>query len=266
MWVSLDAGVRFNPIWREGMLKDSIFTAIANSLRLASMNFLGSSSDSRFWEQSSFNLLKNALIYCAAKHDYFTFKELYAALVDARDGKIVEELVACLTAEENTTRWDSEELDNIEMATNYFRSEFTQMDEKIRTSILATATSFLNEFLEHRVARVLSPNRDDINLPSMSWAIREGKMICIHIENDALARSIGTLLKLLYQEAVLARVRGVDPNFTRHALLVMDEYQDDALGGCDGNALGLTGHCEKTVVAEARASATRGNILVLVHD
>jgi hypothetical protein len=232
LWVSLDAGVRFNPIWREGMLVESNFTAVANSLRLASMNFIGSSSDSRFWEQSSFNLLKNALIYCSAKHDYFTFKELYRALVDARDGKLVDELVAYLAEPERTQQWNAEERGNLEMATNYFRSEFTQMDEKIRTSILATATSFLNEFLEYRVSRVLSPERAEINLPSMAWAVREGKMICIHIENDALARSIGTLLKLLYQEAILARVRGPEgSSFTRHALLIMDEYQDVATSG-----------------------------------
>lgn len=232
LWVSLDAGVRFNPIWREGMLVESNFTAVANSLRLASMNFIGSSSDSRFWEQSSFNLLKNALIYCSAKYDYFTFKELYRALVDARDGKIVDELVGYLSAPESAQKWNAEERGNLEMATNYFRSEFTQMDEKIRTSILATATSFLNEFLEYRVSRVLSPERAEINLPSMTWAVREGKMICIHIENDALARSIGTLLKLLYQEAILARVRGPEAQtFTRHALLIMDEYQDVATSG-----------------------------------
>ncbi|MGK5083734.1 type IV secretion system DNA-binding domain-containing protein [Bdellovibrionota bacterium FG-1] len=235
LWVSLESGaatVRFNPIWREGMLVESNFTAVANSLRLASMNFIGSSSDSRFWEQSSFNLLKTALIYCAAKHDYFTFKELYRALVDARDGKIVEELVSYLATPESANKWNAEERGNLEMATNYFRSEFTQMDEKIRTSILATATSFLNEFLEYRVSRVLSPERSEINLPSMTWAVREGKMICIHIENDALARSIGTLLKLLYQEAILARVRGPEAQtFTRHALLIMDEYQDVATSG-----------------------------------
>ena len=74
LWVSLDGTVKFNPIWYEGMLRNSAFTSVANTLRLASMNFLGSSSDSRFWEQSSFNLLKNALVYCAARHDYFTFR------------------------------------------------------------------------------------------------------------------------------------------------------------------------------------------------
>lgn len=242
LWISLEnsvgnePSVRFNPIWRKEMLKASSFTAVANSLRLASMNFLGSSQESRFWEQSSFNLLKNTLIFCAANYEYFTFKDLYRALITARDEGLAELLVNALNSSERTPPWDEEERGNIEMAISYFRSEFAQMDEKIRTSILATATSFLNEFLEYRVSRVLSPELEAINLLSMKEAIQDGKLICLHIENDALARSIGTLIKLLYQEAVLARVKDLNhlqPQSvqTRHVLLVMDEYQDVATSG-----------------------------------
>ncbi len=248
LWISLDGDVRFNPIWREELLKNSAFTMIANSLRLASVNFLGSSSDNRFWEQSSFNLLKNALIYCAAKYDYFTFRELYRSLVVARDEGLAEDLVNCLNNPERTTAWDAEERANIEMAIGYFRDEFAQMDQKIRTSILATATSFLNEFLEYRVSRVLSPARGEISLPSMAGAVQSGKLICLHIENDALARSIGTLLKLLFQEAVLARVTDANHDQARHALLVMDEYQDVATSG-GGAGLG-----DDRFLAKARES------------
>ncbi len=245
LWVSLEGAVKFNPIWREKMLKGSIFTEIANSLRLASINFLGSSNDNRFWEQSSFNLLKNALIFCAAKYEYFTFKELYQALVLARDTDVAAELVDYL----NSKTWDEEERDNIQMAISYFKEEFCQMDQKIRTSILATATSFLNEFLEYRVSRILSPKINEISLYSMKGAIRDGKLICLYIENDALARSIGTLMKLLFQEAVLEMVdeRRDDPK-ARYALLVMDEYQDVATSG-GGAGLG-----DDRYLAKARES------------
>src|SRR5476649_1867802 len=105
VWVSLKGETRMNPIWCEGMLKNSGFTTIANSLKLASMNFIGTSGDSRFWEQSSYNLIKNSLIYCAAKYDYFTFKELYRALVQARD----EGLAAALVDRLSEKNWDCEE-------------------------------------------------------------------------------------------------------------------------------------------------------------
>jgi|GEM_PF-802727 len=227
MWVSLDGNVKFNPIWQPGMLRKSTFTTIANSLRLASVNFLGGSSDNRFWEQSSFNLLKNALIFCAAKYDYFTFKELYQALVQARDEGLAAELVDHL----NSKKWNDEEHANIEMAVDYFKDEFSQMDQKIRTSILATATSFLNEFLEYRVSKILSPKKEEITVTHIKDAIKAGNIICLYIENDALARSIGTLFKLLFQEAVLDRVTDPDHKDSRYAVIVMDEYQDVATSG-----------------------------------
>ena len=232
VWVSLKGETRMNPIWCEKMLKNSGFTTIANSLKLASMNFIGSSGDSKFWEQSSFNLLKNSLIYCAATYDYFTFKELYRALVQARDKGLAAALVDRLNDKEKT--WDKEERGNIESAIDYFSNEFSKMDEKIRTSVLATATGFLNDFLEYRVSCILSPKKEDINFPSFKEAVREGKLICLNIENDALARSIGTLIKLLYQEAVLDRVMDGDLADARYALLIMDEYQDVATSGGGG--------------------------------
>ena len=244
LWVSLEGSVKFNPIWREGMLRNSAFTSIANSLRLASVNFLGSSSDNRFWEQASFNLLKNSLVYCAAKFEYFTFRELYRALIQARDEGLAAELADCLASRE----WTPEERDNITMAINYFKEEFSQMDQKIRTSILATATGFLNEFLEYRVSQILSPARSEITLHSIAQAVREGKLICLNIENDSLARSIGTLFKLLYQEAVLARVDEAKSPDTRYAVLVMDEYQDVATSG-GGAGLG-----DDRFLAKARES------------
>jgi hypothetical protein len=244
VWVSLQGETRMNPIWCENMLRNSAFTTIANSLKLASMNFIGTSGDSRFWEQSSFNLLKNSLIYCAARYDYFTFKELYGALVQARDVGLAAQLVDCL----NEKTWNDEERGNIESAVQFFTNEFSQMDEKIRTSVLATATSFLNDFLEYRVSKILSPKKEEINFPSFKDAVREGKLICLNIENDALARSIGTLIKLLYQEAVLDRVMDGNLADARYALLVMDEYQDVATSG------GGAGTGDDRYLAKARES------------
>ena len=244
VWVSLQGDVRMNPIWCENMLRNSAFTTIANSLKLASINFIGTSGDSKFWEQSSFNLLKNSLIYCAARYDYFTFKELYRALVQARDEGLAAELVDSL----NEKTWNDEERGNIESAIQYFTNEFSQMDEKIRTSVLATATSFLNDFLEYRVSRILSPKKEEISFPSFKDAVLNGKLICLNIENDALARSIGTLIKLLYQEAVLDRVTDGNLADARYALLIMDEYQDVATSG------GGAGTGDDRYLAKARES------------
>jgi hypothetical protein len=244
LWICLGGKVKFNPIWREGMLTNSVFITIANTLKLASINFLGSSGESRFWEQSSFNLLKNSLVFCAAKYEYFTFKELYRTLIEAREVSLAAELVDYLS----TKQWSGEERANIEMAIDYFKNEFSQMDQKIRTSILATATGFLNEFLEYRVSQILSPKKEDLTLFSMTDAIQQGKLILLHIENDALARSVGTLLKLMFEEAVLDRVAHPDHSTARYAVLVMDEYQDVATSG-GGAGLG-----DDRYLAKARES------------
>lgn len=244
LWICLGGTVKFNPIWREKMLTQSAFITVANTLKLASINFLGSSGDNRFWEQSSFNLLKNSLVFCAAKYDYFTFKELYSTLIEARETSLAAELVDHLNAKE----WDPEERANIEMAVNYFQNEFSQMDQKLRTSILASTTGFLNEFLEFRVSQILSPKREEITLTSMLGAIQEGKLILLHIENDALARSVGTLLKLMFQEVVLDRVSSPDHHEARYAVLIMDEYQDVATSG-GGAGLG-----DDRYLAKARES------------
>ncbi|MEK7689759.1 MAG: hypothetical protein AAB425_01935, partial [Bdellovibrionota bacterium] len=166
-YVSLHGSVRMNPIWKEDLLKNSAFVDVANTLKLASINFLGSGSENRIWEQLSFNLLKNALIYCAAKHEYYTFLDLYNAIVIARDEDISAKLVDLLAARD----WTIEERHNIETAIRYFKDEFSRMDEKVRTSVLVTATGFLSEFQEYRVSRIFSPRKEEITFPSMKEAI-----------------------------------------------------------------------------------------------
>lgn len=245
LWVSLEGrAVRFNPLWRSDLLKNSAFLTVAHTLKLASANFLGSSAESRFWEQASFNLLKCSLVYCAASFPYFTFKELYQTLVLAREGSLAAALVDRLKEE----RWDAEERANIAMAIGYFQDEFSQMDQKIRTSILATATGFLSEFLEFRISQVLSPKQTEITLVSIEEAIEQGQWICLHIENDALARSVGVLFKLMYQEALLQRVNHPDHAQARYAVLVMDEFQDVVTSG------GGVGLGDDRFLAKARES------------
>ncbi|CAM6053763.1 unnamed protein product [Sphagnum tenellum] len=243
-WVSLGGKFKMNPVWKPGLLRNSQFITVANTLKLASINFIGSSGDSRFWEQASFNLLKNSLIFCAAQFDYFTFRELYLALIEARDGNVVEKLIDSLQQKE----WSHEERFNIESSIDYFKNEFVRMDEKVRTSILATATGFLSEFLEYRVSQILSPSQEDITCHSIADSIQEGRIILLHIDNDALARSIGTLLKLLFQEAVLDRVNRPEQDRSRYALLAIDELQDVVTSG-GGAGLG-----DDRYLAKARES------------
>ena len=123
-------------------------------VRAAAINFSGrSNSDSPFWELSAFNLTKNAIIYCAAVYGYYTLADLYSAMVDAVEDRTAEKLEDVIQRKE----LDIEEMHNVREALVYFTQEFHSFDQKLKTGILATATSFLNQFQEFQASRISPP-------------------------------------------------------------------------------------------------------------
>lgn len=133
--------------------------------------------------------------------------------------------------------FDEEEKYNIECAIQYFDDEFRQLDDRVRTGIVATSTSFLNQFQEFRAARVFCPPKDKRTIVSMDQLIDDGEIILMDIESPALARSMGTIVKLHYEQSILSRLNDSRRGTTRPALLVCDEYQDVVTCG-GGNAIG----------------------------
>lgn len=133
--------------------------------------------------------------------------------------------------------FDEEEKYNIECAIQYFDDEFRQLDDRVRTGIVATSTSFLNQFQEFRAARVFCPPKDKRTIVSMDQLIDDGEIILMDIESPALARSMGTIVKLHYEQSILNRLNDSRRGTTRPALLVCDEYQDVVTCG-GGNAIG----------------------------
>lgn len=105
------------------------------------------------------------------------------------------------------------------------------MDNKVKTGILATATSFLNQFQEYRAAKVFCPNKDDRTILSMNEVVDKGEVILFDIESPALARSMGTIMKLHYHQSILRRVADKKRGSEIPALFICDEYQDVATSG-----------------------------------
>ena len=229
--LKLNGNVTFNPVYQEGMLKNGGFSEVAQMIRAAAANYgIRSSQDGLFWELSSFNLIKNALVYCAAMHGYFTLKELYEALIRASDGSLGDELHKILKLD----KFDEEEKFNIQSASDYLSREFSQLESKIRTSILATATSFLNQFQEYQAQRIFCPTENNLSIKSMDSVIREGKILLFDVKNTALARSMGTFIKLYYEQAVLNRYTGEALENHRPVLILIDEFQDVVSVGGSG--------------------------------
>lgn len=230
----LDGSVTFNPIYVEDVLKMGRFLDVAQMVRAAAINFSGrSNSDSPFWELSAFNLTKNAIIYCAAVYGYYTLADLYSAMVDAVEDRTAEKLEEVIQRKE----LDVEEMHNVREALVYFSQEFHSFDQKLKTGILATATSFLNQFQEFQASRIFCPKKDERTILSMDQVVDNGKILLFDVNSPGLARAMGTFVKLHFQQSVLQRLTNKRRSKERAALLIIDEYQDVVSTG-HGNSAG----------------------------
>ena len=219
----LDGNVTFNPIYVDDVLKMGRFLDVAQMVRAAAINFSGKgSADSPFWELSAFNLTKNAVIYCAAVYGYYTLNDLYSAMVDAVEGRSTEKLEAVIEA----GKLEGEPLHNVRQALIYFSQEFQSFDQKLKTGILATATSFLSQFQEFQTSRIFCPKEGERTILSMDQVVDDGKLLFFDINSPGLSRAMGTFIKLHFQQSVLERLTNPKRLRDRPALLIMDEYQD----------------------------------------
>jgi len=231
--IHLDGDVTFNPIYVENALQRSRFLEVAQMVRAAATNYIGKQFDSPFWEISAFNLMKNALVYCAAVKEYYTLRDLYEVIIRANKDNLWDDLIeakrAGLKNESNEStggKLGPEEIYNINCAIEYFQNEYRQLEDKVRTGILATSTSFLNQFQEYRAAKIFCPKKEDLKIKSMDELVDSGKMILFDITTPALAKSMGTFVKLHYQQALLNRLADTERDKSVSGVIIIDEYQD----------------------------------------
>lgn len=231
--LKLGGQVKINPVFQKDVLKNSGYLNMANMFQAASINFMGSSNESPFWNISSFNLIKNSIVYCAAVHDYYTLEDIYKTIIRASSNKVDQELKDALLAKSFT----KEEEFNIGCAISYFEDEYQKLDSKLKTSILATSTAFLNQFQEYNANNIFCPKQDEITINSIDSLIDEGKIFLIDISVPALARSMGTYIKLLFQQSILDRISDKKRGTGRSFVTIIDEYQDVVTAG-NGSTLG----------------------------
>lgn len=243
--VSLKGNVSFNPVYIENPLMNSKFAELAEMVRSAAVNFMGKSSDSPFWDVSSSHLIRNTITYCAAKYGYFTLLDLYRTIVRASKENLAEDLKACV-AEGN---FNEEEKFNIGRAVEYFENEYSQLEDRVRTGIVATSTAFINQFQEFAASRVFCPSQENLTIKSMENLIREGKILLFDVNQPGLARSMGTFVKLHFEQAVLNLLPELkEKNMPCTTALIIDEYQDVATCG-GGGTIG-----DESFMAKARES------------
>lgn len=219
---TLNGKLSFNPIYVPNALKNAKFSDVAYMIQSAASNFMGRSSGSAFWETHSLTLIRNALAYCAAKNEYYTLLDLHETILAIIADEIPEKIKEIL----ETKKFDKEEHFNLMKSYDYFGLQFKSMDDKIKTSILATATAFLDQFQEFQANRIFCPPKNQKRLNSLDEAIDQGKFIIVDIGSPALAKSMGTMIKLIYQQSVLNRLKNPKRDRSTPSLVLIDEYQD----------------------------------------
>lgn len=244
--ISLKGNVSFNPVFIENPLRDSKFASLAEMVRCAAVNFMGKSSDSPFWDVSSSHLVRNTIAYLAAvQGGYFTLLDVYRTIVRASKENLADELKRKLTEQTFT----EEEAFNIRCSIEYFENEYSQLEDRVRTGIVATSTAFVNQFQEFAANRIFCPKKENLTIHSMEDFVREGKILLFDIQQPGLARSMGTFVKLHYEQAVLnllSELKEQEKPFT--SALIIDEYQDVVTCG-GGGTIG-----DDTFMAKARES------------
>lgn len=235
--VTLGGSVKTNPIFRADMLRDGKFGEVGQMIRMAQINFMGKESgDSKFWGMKANDLVKNVLRFCAGAHgEYFTLIDFYKVLVEADQRDFETEISTIL----KTKHFDREQRANLEFCFQYFRYEYTKMDEKIKSGVASTATTFLSQLMEYQASQILCPKREDITFQSFDEILDSGKILVVDIRNEGLAKAMVTIFKQQYQASVLRRYS--DPSRSemknRNAVTVIDEYPVVATVG-SGEGLG----------------------------
>ena len=184
---------------------------------------------------------------------------------------------------------DTTRLDRIKSVRRWYHYDWTQIDLKLRTSIVEGISVFLGLFDTPEVARIFCPpqpvhkplilGENDIDLtdvrpveglrplPPLNTLIEEGKVICLNMpvsSNAALARAIGVMLKQSWLGALLLRpskMRDMPTKYFRPAVFLCDEYQSFATVGesdpsGDEKAFGLSrqSRCIPIVATQSIAS------------
>jgi hypothetical protein len=127
----------------------------------------------------------------------------------------------------------------------FFRSE-------VKTSIIQGIAVFLSLFETNaQVRRVFCPPKElydgkpctadpnGVVLPAFAELIESGRVVGLNFPtaiNPALAKIVGTLMKVDYQRAVLLRIPEMDEDSERHfrpTVFICDEYQNFATAGGD---------------------------------
>jgi len=145
---------------------------------------------------------------------------------------------------------DTRKREQFEAVKRWFYHDWTRIEPKLRTSIIEGISVFLSLFDDNPdVKRVFCPPKETFDeelnqdgrygTPLAPWSVlvEQGKVVGLNFPmsiNPGLARTVGTLLKLDFERAVLSRITSMEKHpdrYWREVLFLCDEYQAFATVG-----------------------------------
>ena len=187
--------------------------------------------DNQFWIMAMQQLIRNAVDLCFTARGKVSLPMLYDVVQSAprsieelyseawQESSLVNALVnEAIEGEDGRDRWMQHDFD---AAARYWMSEFPQMDERVRSSIISQFTTMAGNFIR-RPFRQLFCHKTTL-LPELCF---EGKIIILDLpvkEFAAAGRAAQVMFKFIWQQAMERR------DVTRHprpVFLWADEAQN----------------------------------------
>lgn len=241
--ISLSGGERVNWIYRENILIDSQLDDVANMIKVSAINLIGNKGEQKLWMDLATNLIKFCLAYLGATKEYFTLLDLREVYSNAYKQELFQELEEL----ETNPRFNVEERHNIREGKKGLMT-FSELGEKQRSSIQLNGNAFFDRFTDYHAAKIFCPAKEDITIKSMDDLLDGDKIIIFDIEEDGLARSMGTMTKVVFQKSVLDI--GLDTPRAKLArkrnknyLLLIDEVHKVVTGSSGGGNLADEVYC-----------------------
>ena len=294
MELSLDGDWQWNPLSSHWLDSYSLAYTIATLLS----QLFGRGNDP-FWQMAYTNLLRWLIeLHRVVPGDHVvTLQDLYRCAISP---KLFADQMEQAKAELATNIHVPDRQDRLERLAavrRWYNDDWTQMDPKLRTSVVEGISSFLGLFDMPDIARVFCPRvqapspggkeggdedgntdaprlREGVrqHLPPLDELIESGKVLALNFPagaNPALARAIGVFLKNAWLQTLLlrpARMQQQPDRYYRPAVFICDEYQSFATVGesdpsGDEKAFAMTRQCRVIPIVATQSISSLRSVL-----
>lgn len=222
--LDLSGNVKYNPLHKPN-LKASV---LANRLKTILLLFSPNNSES-FWLDKVEQILTECIKLCRLYNNgYVTFEELHNLVVLPN---YYEEKIKILKDLFLKNYFSNEDVYHLLSALNFFKKEYSILDERTKSILKSEVTRITNLFLsDYQVKKVFCPSEKEINFLGFEDIISNGKIVVLNLnisEYKNLSKMIAAYLKLDFQTAVMNRLSNAkDISLERSVCFISDEYHE----------------------------------------